>query len=360
MTTFTAVASGGWRTPATWDVGSGYPDGLDDDFDITGYDVTIAASDDDIAGHGDIGASGKLTVGTGSSLELGNAVTPALDVLSGGELVTYGLIKGQPSGAHTRVYLRTGSTFTTPGAAHSLERIDWLSSLAHDVSDIFGATSEANQAGCQLSPYLGGVLTIDESIACYAITSGTSAGVVYNAGVTVKVATGQSLASYGNGYMQFNGTPASHVTIMPYAAGAYYMRLNPSTLHEFNFLDLDGYDEARLNDEDSTYNFTFSKHPQVEDPVVRPPILDIDDPLGRSYSRVHHKGNSAAIVELTGNWRISDEEQLLVDAMMNNALLVCYVSKKVQLGQARIVLHDYPHERGHPVVPYTIALQEAR
>ena len=204
-------------------------------------------------------------------------------------------------------------------------------------------------------------MTFDEDTACHSITATAAGGAVFEAGVTVSIQTGQALISHTDGYFQFDGTPSSPVTIEPYTPGsAWYMQLQPCSNHKFDFLELDGYDMATLTDEDNSYDFTFNKHPQNEDPVVRPPILDIDDPLGRGVSRVHHKGNSAAIVELSGNWRISDGQQKLVNAMKNDALLVCYISNKVQLGQTYIVLHEYVEKRGHPVVPYTIAMQEAR
>lgn len=192
------------------------------------------------------------------------------------------------------------------------------------------------------------------------MNSESGAGIIFNAGVTVKV-TETTISSQAGCYFQVNGTPSSPVTIEPYVAGGvWYMRLCPSASHVFDFLELTGYDEARLTDAAGTYAFTFNKHPQDEDPVVRPPILDIDDPLGRGASRVHHKGNSGAIVEISGKWRITDGQHKLVDALKSSGTLVSYISNKVQLGQAYIVLHEYPHKRGHPVVPYTIALQEAK
>lgn len=359
MTDFTSVAAGNWRTPATWDVGSGYPDGLDDKAIISGYAVAIAAGDDDIAGEVDI-ISGQLTVGSGSSLELGNSVTPALSVDGSSTLVRYGRIKGQDSGALSRIQFATGATDSVPASSHTLRRILYVTVPDMDASDILGATTEADQLTVQLEAYDGGTLSIDEDIATGGLIAEDDGILSFDAGVDVAFVSGGNLSN-PDGIIQVNGTPGSPVTFSAYTAGTtwnWYLRPHASSY--FNFLTVEDLSGAMLYDADSTYGFAFAKQPQEVDPLQNPPILDIDDPFGRDYSRVHAKGGMAALIEIVGNYRYSDGDHKRVDAMMKNRVLVAFVNAKMQVPQAYVVLNDYKFREGHLTTPYTITLQEAR
>ncbi|HUU07252.1 MAG TPA: hypothetical protein VMW88_02445, partial [Thermoplasmata archaeon] len=83
-------------------------------------------------------------------------------------------------------------------------------------------------------------------------------------------------------------------------------------------------------------------------------------PVGRDHSRIHYKGNSAGIVEISGKWRYTDGQYKRVDAMMKAGLLIGYASNKLQVPSAYIISHDYQFKEGHPTTPYTITLMEAR
>ena len=255
--------------------------------------------------------------------------------------------------------MREGSIFTNY-AGHALRRIQWVSGIADDISDIYGDTIEADQVTCHPYASSGGTITFDESCAVGSINA-ESGTVIFDAGITVKFAANANLTSLSNGIVQVNGTVSSPVIFECYTPGSTWrMVVAGHASNVLDWLEVSDLAGAELWDAGGTYGFGFSKQPQEVDPLQNPPILDIDDPLGRDYSRVHAKGGSAGIVEITGNYRYSDDDHKRVDAMMKARSLVGFVNSKMQVPSAYIILNDYKFREGHLTTPYTITLQEAR
>jgi hypothetical protein len=363
VTDYTAVASGAWRTPATWGAAD-YPDSLSDTANLGAYDILTASGDTDNCGKITIGAGGSLGIPAGGgTLNINNTLTPAIDVLSAGQLAlaTGARIVGPESATKARLHLRAGSTFS--GGAHTLRNIQVLCELTKTSTEILGATVEADQATVTLYPYLNGQVTIDASCACYGAQS-EYALIILNAGITLKVATGTTFGTGAHGAIQVDGTKASPVTVQPYTpGGTFYIAVRGNTSSYVNWLTFSGavYDTG-IFDWEAVNGIYFSRGASSVSPVNRPPILNISNPLSRKVSGVHYKGNEAAIVEVEGRWYVPGKQYDAVDAMMNAGSTVGLVDEphQVVLPGSKIIAHDYKRVKGELYWPYVITLQEVR
>jgi hypothetical protein len=203
----------------------------------------------------------------------------------------------------------------------------------------------------------GSQMTIDGSISARAVWAFNAGTLAISAGVTLKMITDGAVLASAGGKFDINGTRASPVHIEPRVAGeAWYLYLyGGATGSDIDYLICTG---NPWTFGDSTDGFVIARKPQKTTPVHRLPEIDDDPILGRGASRIHYKGNRAAIVEISGIWAVADAQYERVDTMMDKGSIVGYASDEVFIPNARIVDHEYERVRGQLYWPYTITLIE--
>jgi hypothetical protein len=351
MTDFVRTAAGQWEDPTKWDIGAGYPDGSGDTADLASYAVSIS-NVDVLCGPVDCG-TGILTIDTARYLQIISAGI-GLTLPAAATININGTLKGPDIGGWPVVEML--GTWNM-GVGAQLKRLHLWIKQTIDMSDVFGDTTEANQALCDLNVITAaGDLTIDMDIAITSIYN--NAGAIHiDAGRTLKMAGGV-IGLYATGTFDVNGTRANPVIIQRYVDTEpwYWQVLDTGSNNvDLDFLYTTG---SKWWLGDSTNGFNFNRKPRSIVPPNRKAILDIDPILGRSAARVHHKGGNAGVAEISGLWLISDRQYERVDAIMEAGTLIGFYSDELFMPAARIVDHDYTLETGKLYTPYTIILVE--
>lgn len=352
MTAFTRTAAGDWSDPSKWDVGAGYPDGITDTADLATFDVTL---DVDVAcGNVDLsGASAQLSIPGPRTLN----VRSYLYVRNGAALVVSGTLAADP-GFQIKMMLYTGGVCAA-GAGAEFVRVQFYAVTgAWTVASMIADCSETNLATCEfVTDGATTQMTIDTDISAAYIYACVNSTIVINAGVDIKMNLYGAVLCLTGGKFNINGTRALPVTIGPRTAGESW------SLHLYG-----GASGSVISNLICTGNLwslgngtdglDFSRYPASVTPINREANIDNDAILGRGRSRIHHKGNQAAIIEISGSWAAADRQYEIVDAMMNSGDLVGLATDEVHVPAARVFMHDYKRLRGKLYWPYTITIIE--